>query len=295
MSKSADPVLKLLLAPARAPKGARRETMELIAKVAGGPAVRDLAFLAPHSAIDRRLRVPIAEAQEGQIVTIEAEIDQHTPGFRNAPYRIRLRDETGFLSVAYFRGRRDMLERMWPIGQKRLVSGKVEIYEKTGERQMLHPDHVVDPARGEAPPPVEPIYPLTAGLPGRTLARAIGAALDIVPELPEWLEPTTVTAKDWKSFRQSLETLHRPETPADVAPASPARTRLAYDELFARQCALRLRRTRRHLSAGRAVVGDGAMATKILDSARPAHSAWDRRCRRRRAGTHWRPRARRGR
>ena len=48
-----------LLAPARAPKGARKDTMDLIAKVAGGRLVRDLVFLPPNSAIDRRLRVPI--------------------------------------------------------------------------------------------------------------------------------------------------------------------------------------------------------------------------------------------
>jgi ATP-dependent DNA helicase RecG len=253
-----------MLAPARAPKGARRETMELIAKVAGGPLVRDLVFLAPHSAIDRRNRVPIAETQDGEIATIEAEVDGHLPAFRNLPHRIRLRDETGFLSVAYFRGHEDMLKRMWPVGQTRLVSGKVTMFE--GMRQMLHPDHVVDPAKGEAPPPVEPIYPLTQGLPGRTLQRAIGAALDTVPEAPEWLETTTVTAHDWPDFRTALEHMHRPASPDDVAPESPFRTRLAYDELFARQCALRLRRAHRRKEPGRAVVGDERFTTQLLAS-----------------------------
>jgi ATP-dependent DNA helicase RecG len=250
------------LAPARAPRGARRETMELIAKVAGGALSRDLLFLAPHSAIDRRNRVPIAEARDGEIATIEAEVDGHMPGFRNLPYRIRLRDETGFLSVAYFRGKRDMLERMFPIGQTRLVSGAVTMYE--GMRQMLHPDHVVDPSRGEAPPNVEPIYPLTAGLPGRTLARAIQTALETAPETPEWLEPTTVTANKWPSFREALDLMHRPESPEDVSPKTLHRTRLAYDELFARQCALRLRRAHRRESQGRAITGDGRLTKKLL-------------------------------
>jgi ATP-dependent DNA helicase RecG len=254
------------LAPARAPKGARRETMELIAKVAGGPLARDLLFLPPHGAIDRRNRVLIADAAPGEIATIEAEVDAHTPGYRNSPYRVRLRDETGFLSVAYFRGNQDMLQRLWPVGQKRLVSGKVEIYEKTGERQMLHPDHVVDPAKGEAPPNVEPVYPLTAGLPGRTLARAILQALDAAPELPEWLEPTTVTAHGWLTFRAALERLHRPSEPTDILPEGPIRTRLAYDELFARQCALRLRRSHRRKSEGRAITGDGALGARLLKS-----------------------------
>jgi ATP-dependent DNA helicase RecG len=238
--------------------------MDLIAKVAGGKLVRDLVFLPPHAAIDRRNRVAIAETRDGEIATIEAEVDGHMPGYKNVPYRIRLRDETGFLSVAYFRGSEEMLKRLWPIGQRRLVSGTVTFYE--GMRQMLHPDHVVDPARGEAPPPVEPVYPLTQGLPGRTLARTILAALDTVPETPEWLEATTVKAHDWPDFRTALEHLHRPTAPDDVAPEGAFRTRLAYDELFARQCALRLRRAHRRREPGRAIVGDGVLTAKLLAS-----------------------------
>lgn len=253
-----------MLAPARAPKGARRDTMDLITKVAGGALVRDLVFLPPNAAIDRRLRVPIGETQDGDVATIEAEVDGHMPAYKNLPHRIRLRDETGFLTVAYFRGNEEMLKRMWPVGQKRLVSGKIGFYD--GMRQMLHPDHVVDPAKGEAPPPVEPVYPLTQGLAGRTLARAILGALDSVPEAPEWLEATTVRAHDWPDFRTALEHLHRPTAPDDVAPEAPFRTRLAYDELFARQCALRLRRQHRRKEPGRAIHGDGRLTQKLLAS-----------------------------
>ncbi|MCR6643364.1 MAG: ATP-dependent DNA helicase RecG [Terricaulis sp.] len=258
------PAAAALLAPARAPKGARKETMALIGKVAGGDLVRDLVLLAPHNAIDRRKRVPIGETEDGEIVTIEAEVDAHLPAYRKLPYRIRLRDESGFLTVAYFRPNEEMLKRMWPEGQTRLISGKVTIYD--GMRQMLHPDYVVDPAKGEAPPPVEPVYPLTQGLPGRTLQRTIQAALDTVPETPEWLEGSTVKAHDWPDFRTALEHMHRPASPEDVALESPFRTRLAYDELFARQCALRLRRVHRRKSAGRAVTGDGGLSVKMLSS-----------------------------
>jgi ATP-dependent DNA helicase RecG len=264
MSDVSSPALEALLAPARLPKGARRDALGLISKVAGGGLVRDLVFLAPNSAIDRRLRVPIGETNDGDIATIEAEVDGYSPAYKNLPHRIRLRDETGFLSVAYFRGTREMFERMWPVGQTRLVSGTVTFYD--GMRQMLHPDHVVDPERGEAPPPVEPIYPLTQGLAGRTLARTILGALDTVPETPEWLEPTTVKAHDWPDFRTALEHLHRPTAPEDVAPESAFRTRLAYDELFARQCALRLRRQHRRKEPGRAVVGDGRLGDRTLES-----------------------------
>ncbi len=252
------------LTPARAPKGARKDTLDLIAKVAGGRLVRDLVFLPPNTAIDRRLRVPIAETSEGDIATIEAEVDAHMPGYKNLPYRIRLRDETGFLTVAYFRGNEEMLKRMWPVGQTRLVSGEIKMYD--GMRQMLHPDHVVDPTKGEAPPAVEPIYPLTQGLAGRTLARTILGALDSLPEAPEWLETSTVKAHDWPDFRTALEHIHRPTSPEDVMAESAFRTRLAYDELFARQCALRLRRVHLRKDPGRAILGDERFSNAMLAS-----------------------------
>jgi ATP-dependent DNA helicase RecG len=255
-------VLDAMLTPARPPRSAKRDTMDLIAKVAGGRLVRDLVFLPPNSAIDRRLRVPIGETQDGDIATIEAEVDGHIPSYKKLPHRIRVRDETGFLTIAYFRGSRDMLERMWPVGQTRLISGRITFHE--GMRQMLHPDHVVDPAKGEAPPAVEPVYPLTQGLPGRTLSRAILQALDSIPEAPEWLEPSTVRAHDWPDFRTALEHIHRPTAPEDVSVDSPFRVRLAYDELFARQCALRLRRAHRRKEPGRAIVGDERFTSKLI-------------------------------
>lgn len=259
-----DAVLAALLAPARLPKGARRDTMDLIAKVAGGRLVRDLVFLPPHNAIDRRLRVPIAETNDGDVATIEAEVDAHMPAFKNLPHRIRVRDESGFMTVAYFRGNEEMLKRMWPVGQTRLISGTIGFYD--GVRQMLHPDYVVDPSKGEAPPAVEPIYPLTQGLSGRMLSRTLLGGLDGVPEAPEWLEASTVKAHDWPDFRTALEHIHRPTAPEDVAAESAFRTRLAYDELFARQCALRLRRVHRRKEPGRSVVGDDRFSSKIINS-----------------------------
>jgi ATP-dependent DNA helicase RecG len=265
ISASPPSVVSLLLQPAPIPKGARRDLADLIAHVAGGPLARDVLFLAPTGAIDRRNRVAIADTQDGEIATIEAEVDAHLPwGNAKAPYRIRLRDESGFLTIAYFRPKPDMMKRMWPVGQKRLVSGKVETF--SGERQMLHPDFVVDPEKGEAPPAVEPVYPLTAGLAGRQVQRWIKCALDLLAPLPEWQDGSARDKRDWPSFNDALMRLHAPEEPDDIAPEAPFRTRLAYDELFLRQIALHLRRAGRRATPGRAIVGNGALAARLLAS-----------------------------
>ena len=41
----------------------------------------------------------------------------------------------------FFHGDRDYLERMLPVGEARMISGKVEVFD--GKRQMTHPDHIV--------------------------------------------------------------------------------------------------------------------------------------------------------
>lgn len=255
--------VKMLLGPAPGYRGVRPDIVELIAKVAGGGAARDLLFLAPIGAIDRRNRVPIAEASDGEIATIEAEVDAHIPASTpKAPYRVRLRDDTGFLTIIYFRPRVEMLKRMWPVGQRRLVSGKVETYN--AERQMAHPDYVVDPARGEAPPAIEPVYPLTAGLAGRSLQKAIAAALSKLGEAPEWLSESTVQAMKFPRFSEALRQIHGPDDPSDITPDAPPRTRLAYDELFTRQCALRLRRAVRIERTGMMLSAEGTLSRRIL-------------------------------
>lgn len=259
----AQPQLDALLGEAPVPRGYRKDTADLVAHVAGGRLARDALFTAPTGAIDRRNKVAIADTVEGEIATIEAEVDAHLPSFNaRAPYRVRLRDETGFLSAAYFRPRADMLKRLWPVGQRRLVSGRVQIHG--GERQMLHPDHVADPARGEAPPTVEPVYPLTAGLSGRQVQRFIRDALPLLGSPDEWLDPRTVAAREWPAFADAVRRLHAPESPDDVLPEAPFRTRLAFDELFVRQVALHRRRAGRRASTGRAIRADGDLETQVL-------------------------------
>jgi ATP-dependent DNA helicase RecG len=61
-----------------------------------------------------------------------------------------------------------------------------------------------------------------------------------------------------------LHAAHRPQTPEAIAPESPARTRLALDELLASQLALGLMRAKMRRSRGRASQGDGRIAEKIV-------------------------------
>jgi ATP-dependent DNA helicase RecG len=231
------------------------------------PRVLGLVFHLPHSIIDRRKQPGIAFAPEGAIVTLKVRIDRHQPAPRgrgNVPYRVFAHDETGEIGLVFFHAKATWLEKLLPVGETMLVSGRVEWFN--GRPTMVHPDHMVSEANAAELPLVEPVYPLTAGVSGKVLRKAIVSALERVPELPEWIDRHVVAKQGFAGFRDSLEQLHAPQDAADVDLQAPARRRLAYDELLAGQLALGLVRRKMKRSAGRVFKGSGAFSSRIREA-----------------------------
>lgn len=238
----------------------------LIAKACGGERVKDLVFTPPVSVVDRTHRVSIADAVNDRIVTIEAEVEAHLPGQTlKQPYKVRLRDETGYLHLVYFRARGDYLNRVLPVGARRVVSGKADRFGS--EVQIVHPDLLAAPGEIEEADLVQPVYPLTAGLSAGMMRKAARGALEAAPELPEWIEPELKRRENWPDWRAALEAVHRPEAANAVSAEHPARRRLAFDEILAHQFALKLARASRRARRGRVITGDGAKAKAVVDHA----------------------------
>ena len=211
------------------------KTAPLVARLVGGTRVLDLLLHLPVSWIDRRPRENIAALEIDEIATVKARVNSVRAGRGSAPTRIRLTDDTGVLTLVYFRAQPRWLQATFPMNKELLVSGRVEDFN--AERQIVHPDHVCDPAKGEAPPQVEPVYRMTQGVTGRTLQKAISAALDTIEELPAWGDQHLIEKHSWPGFKQALEQLHRP-TLHDPTAFEKARKRLAYDEAFSRELAV---------------------------------------------------------
>jgi ATP-dependent DNA helicase RecG len=230
----------------------------------GPPRVIDLLFHLPAGVIDRRARPTLAEAVPGAIVTVEVLIEKHRPsppGKARAPYRVQTSDETGDLTLVWFNAHRSRIEQMCPVGETRIVSGRIELFD--GMRQMVHPDRVVTVEQAATMPLIEPIYPLTEGLASGFVRRAAEAALARLPRVPEWLDPRLIERERWPDFATALRGVHAPASPEDFAPGGPAWSRLAYDELLANQLALGLVRANLKRPAGRRNVGDGSLRALI--------------------------------
>ncbi|MBI4969430.1 MAG: ATP-dependent DNA helicase RecG [Rhodospirillales bacterium] len=258
-------ILFPLFAPATALPGLGPRLGKLVENLTGGTKVVDLLWHRPAGLIDRRFTPKVAEAPDGAVATIAVTVHKHEPP-PNArrPYRVRCADETGPLDLVFFHAHRAYLEKLLPIGEERVVSGRVEHYQ--GRVQMTHPDHVGTRDEIAKLAAIEPVYPLTAGLTLKVLTKAIRAALERAPELPEWLDPAYRTRQKWPPWRQAIGALHTPGGEADLAPMAVFRQRLAYDEMLANQLALALVRQTLRKRPGRRIEGDGHLRAKIAEA-----------------------------
>src|SRR6266478_5618208 len=193
--------------------------------------VIDLLFHLPTGVIDRRARPMLRDVVPDTVVTVAVTVDRHRPPppYRpRAPYQVYTSDETGDLILTYFNARRDYLQKLLPLGER--------------------------------------LYPLTDGLSLNQVGKAAVAALDRLPTLPEWQEPSWVARERFPSFADALRLLHRPGDPADLLPEGLAWSRLAYDEFLAGQLALALVRAHLRRPAGRATPGTGQFRKKLIDA-----------------------------
>jgi ATP-dependent DNA helicase RecG len=235
-------ILFPLFAPSTTLKGVGPKLAPLVEKLAG-PLVRDLLFLAPERVIERR-PITLDQAIEGETPILTVTIDSHDPPARTGlPWRIRAHDEISFVSLFWFKGFGPYLARYHPVGAKRAVSGKLERFKV--EWQMAHPDYIVDVEATAEIPRHDAVYPATAGLTPRVVRKLVEEALAQAPELPEWQDAAWLRRQGWPGWREALAMVHAPVSDADFLPTTPARSRLAYDELLAHQLAMAQRKAAR--------------------------------------------------
>ena len=247
-------VLNPLFAEAEVLKGVGPQIAKLLKRL-GLTRVVDLVYHLPTGAIER-VRAPHASANLlGRNVILDLkpfEIRENRSG--RGPTRIFASDGDGnTISLVYFNNP-GWAKRTLPVGQKRIVSGKLEQYGD--EWQIIHPE-VAESGKGPAPLLREPVYPLTEGLTNRRLGELVREGLERAPELPEWIEPSLLSRENWAEWRVSLALAHR-EPGTEVA-----RRRLAYDEIFANQLALLLLRQSQRRHRTKSLPGTGELIRQL--------------------------------
>ncbi|MDP5366680.1 MAG: ATP-dependent DNA helicase RecG [Paracoccaceae bacterium] len=226
---------------------------------------RDLIFTLPHSGVDRARRASVRDAVLPQVVTVEVEIGKHMPArTKSGAYRIVVEDAATSFQLVFFHARGDYLQKQLPTGQRRVVSGRVELFD--GIAQMVHPDHILRPEEAGDIPAFEPVYPLTSGVSQKQMFKAAQSALTRLPELAEWIDPAQKQRAGWPDWADAVRAAHGPARAEDLAATAPARERLAYDEMMAHQITLALARARLRRAKGRESHGTGQLQQRVLAS-----------------------------
>ncbi|CUI00702.1 ATP-dependent DNA helicase RecG [Leisingera aquaemixtae] len=224
---------------------------------------RDLLFSLPYSVVDRRRRDTIRGVDLPAVVTVEVTIGRHRPArSRGGAYRIHVQDAETEFQLVFFHGRSRYLEAQLPEGARRVVSGKLELFD--GLAQMVHPDHMLPVEEAHEIPDYEPVYSLTHGVSQKTMYKAAQSALSRMPELEDWIDPAQVLRENWPAWHDALQSAHAPQGPDDLSPQSPVRARLAYDELFSHQLTLALARQTERKSRGIESHATGRLQSRVL-------------------------------
>ena len=212
--------------------------------------IEDLLLHRPHRYEDRRHFITIAELKLKEPATVRGTIVaqglKYYQGRRRSVFEFILDDGTARLHCRWWN--LPFMEKYFEVGDEVMVFGKPLSLRP---RTIDHPDTEVLEA-GEDPSihldRIVPIYPLTEGLPQRVIRSLVWRALEQVESQIEeqWPELAKAIGEKFPARSNAIHMLHFPEEMAD---ATLARQRLAFDELFALQLEIVRRRRALELNA----------------------------------------------
>jgi len=254
-------VLFPLFAPLTTLKGIGPRMAPLYKRLCGEH-VAALLWHLPSGVIDRRYSPKLKHADKDRVVTLTLRIAEHAPPRKKGlPYRIIGEDDSGEqITITYFNAKGDYLSNLYPTDKPVVVSGLLQLFR--GGWNMSHPDYVLPVERADEIPKIEPVYPLTEGLTAKLVRKTIQQVLARLPNLPEWHDPHLLKREEWPCWKDALLAAHEPH-PDDDTQQSPARQRLAYDELLADQLALGVIRRHHRAAGGRTIPGTGVLQNKL--------------------------------
>ena len=138
---------------------------------------------------------------------------------------LNLQDETGGLQINWFH--MPFLCRSLRRGETYIFRGKV--LEKKGRRVMEHPEIFTPEQYSLREGRMQPVYALTAGLSGNTVAKAVRQALERRGLVQDYLAEKIKKECGLCDINFAVENIHFPEN-ADALAA--ARKRLVFDEFY---------------------------------------------------------------
>uniref|UniRef100_UPI0040497298 ATP-dependent DNA helicase RecG n=1 Tax=Candidatus Planktophila sp. TaxID=2175601 RepID=UPI0040497298 len=221
-------------------------TAKVLDTVFGYRTVSDLLHHYPRRYLVRGELSDIAELNEGDEVTVLAEIysssSRKLQGRKGSILEVIVTDGSAKMSLTFFN--QAWREKELRVGRQGLFAGKVGVFN--GKRQLAHPDYEMVPDGSDVDSAVAdfagkflPVYPASSKLPSWKIAQCVKLAIDSLDEVPDFIPPHILEKFEYPSAQQALIQIHNP---VDLDSAELSKARLTFDEAFLLQLLLLERR-----------------------------------------------------
>ncbi len=229
-----------LQTPVRYFKGVGPKKSELLSRL-GIRTVEDVLYYLPMRYEDRSNFISIKDLKVGERQTIQGEIvtlGTRLTKSRQRIFRIAVTDSTGFIHAIWFN--QPYLKDYFKKGQKVILHGKVEIYDKL---QIVQPEYEIL-KEGEADSVnmgrIVPIYALTAGITQRYVRSLTDIAISKYHHFLRESLPTYMLARaKLVDVKFAVKNIHFPVSFANLEKAY---RRIVFDEFFILQLALAIKK-----------------------------------------------------
>jgi ATP-dependent DNA helicase RecG len=244
-------------------KGVGPKRAELLAR-SGIATVEDLLYHLPFRYEDRRNIVSVRDARPALDVTLIGQVS----GAREIPMRRRrgrpmlsatFSDDSGRIELIWFH-QANYFKKKLETGSLWLVHGRVES-GKRGGWQIVHPeiealdDNGDDESAAAAAARIVPVYQKPGEMPVAAMRKIVGGAVESAAHLARSVVPPEVRKRvRLEPLEGALRAVHFPSNDVDAtqlaAFATPAHRTLIFEELFALQVGMRLRKLARERQPG---------------------------------------------
>ncbi len=241
---------------------------KLLKDVSQGDRFIDLLLYLPKSYKKRIFASKFSDIKDGETVIFECEIIK--TDFKKIN-KIFVEVFGRIIEIVYFRGNAEYIQRLYRVGDKKIICGKISSSEYSDNFQVNHPDYVVASSSStnvnvDSIPKIESIYTLPKGLSSNMLCNYMKQIFDKITDLPleEWINDDILIHHNWLGFIESLKLLHNPLETTSNEELKKAKDRIIFDEFLASQIVLKKLKLSYKSLDSRSIEGDGRYRNEIL-------------------------------
>jgi ATP-dependent DNA helicase RecG len=242
---------------------------KLLKEICAGERLIDLLLYLPKNYKKRIVASKFSDIKENETIIFECEILK--TDFKSKINKIFVESFGQIIEIVYFRGNTEYISKLYKIGDKKILCGKIGRSEYSFNFQITHPDYVLPVSQASKIsqiPSIETIYTLPKGLNNKmfcSYVEQIFAKLSNA-KLEEWINDEILLKHHWLGFLESLKLLHCPSETNTKEELAKAKERIIFDEFLASQIVLKKLKLSYKSSESRQICGSGMYRDKILQN-----------------------------